>query len=79
MKSHQVEPGDSYTVTARGGDGEEAFTQLQPVGGGDSIEIEDRLARTVSVRVVERGDGAISALGEVGPELQLLGADRWGM
>ena len=79
MKSHQIEPGDSYTVTARGGDGEEAFTQLQPTGGGDSIEIEDRLARTVSVRVVERGDGPVSALGEVGPELQLLGADRWGM
>ena len=73
MKSHQIEPGDSYTVTARGGDGEEAFTQLQPTGGGDSIEIEDRLARTVSVRVVERGDGPVSALGEVGPELQLLG------
>ena len=66
-------------MTARGGDGEEAFTQLQPTGGGDSIEIEDRLARTVSVRVVERGDGPVSALGEVGPELQLLGADRWGM
>ena len=79
MKSHHIEPGDVYTVTARGGDGEEAFTQLQPADAGDSIEIEDRLARTVSVRIDTRGDGPVSALGEVGPELQLLGADRWGM
>ncbi len=79
MKAHTVEPGFSYLVAARGGEGDEAFTQLQPVGGGDTIEIDDRLARTVSVRVEVRGDGAISALGEAGPELQLLGADRWGM
>ena len=65
----------SYTVAARGGEGEEAFTSFSRLVVG-TIEIEDRLARTVSVRVARR---TVSALGEVGPELQLLGADRWGM
>ena len=56
MKSTTSSPGGSYTVTARRGDGEEAFTDLQREDG-ELVEIEDELARTVSVRVVERGDG----------------------
>ena len=42
-------------------------------------EVEDRVGRTVSVRVDERGEGAVSSLGDLGAELQLLGRDRWGM
>ena len=41
--------------------------------------MQDALARTVSVRVDDRGDGEISALGAAAAELQLVGPDRWGM
>ena len=41
--------------------------------------MQDALARTVSVRVDDRGDGAVSALGAAAAELQLVGPDRWGM
>jgi len=33
----------------------------------------------VSERVVERGDGGVSARGAAATELQLGGPDRWGM
>ena len=42
-------------------------------------EVDDRLARTVSVLVLERGDGPVSDVAEAGAELQLLGPTRWGM
>jgi DtxR family Mn-dependent transcriptional regulator len=73
-----VEPGRAYVVEAHAGDGDAAVTRLTD-DGGRAIEVEDRLARTVSVRVDERGDGPVSTLAEAGPELQLLGQDRWGM
>ncbi len=73
-----VEPGSGYTVDEHSGTGDEAVTRLTR-DGGLRVEVEDRLARTVSVRVDERGDGAVSTLAEAGPELQLLGQDRWGM
>ena len=63
---------------ARSGDGEDAVTELED-DGGRSIAVEDRVARTVSVRVEERGDGPVSTLADASAELQLLGADRWGM
>jgi DtxR family transcriptional regulator, Mn-dependent transcriptional regulator len=49
------------------------------VGVAGPMWVQDALARTVSVRVVERGDGAVSALGAAAAELQLVGPDRWGM
>jgi DtxR family Mn-dependent transcriptional regulator len=77
MKRHAVEPGQTYTVAARRGEGEEAETEL--VGESGSVWVQDALARTVSVRVDDRGDGEISALGAAAAELQLVGPDRWGM
>jgi len=77
MKRHGVEPGFSYTLSSRRGDGEESETEL--VRDGVAVWVQDALARTVSVRVDERGDGPISALGAAGAELQLVGPDRWGM
>jgi DtxR family Mn-dependent transcriptional regulator len=77
MKRHAVEPGQTYTVGARRGEGEEAETEL--VGESGSVWVQDALARTVSVRVDDRGDGEISALGAAAAELQLVGPDRWGM
>jgi DtxR family Mn-dependent transcriptional regulator len=73
-----VEPGQSYTIVARSGDGEDAVTELE-AGSGARTSVEDRVARTVSVRVDERGDGPVSTLADASAELQLLGADRWGM
>ena len=51
---------------------------LPAVPSGSAV-VADELARTVSVRVLERGDGAVSALADAGAELQLLGESRWGM
>ncbi len=79
MKSHKVEPGFRYRVVTHSGEGDEATTRLELLEGGEPTEVEDRLARTVSVRVDLRGDGPVSTLADAGPELQLLGADRWGM
>jgi DtxR family transcriptional regulator, iron-dependent repressor len=73
-----VEPGRAYVVEEHAGDGDDAVTRLAD-DGGRPIELEDRLARTVSVRVDARGDGPVSTLAQAGPELQLLGPDRWGM
>jgi DtxR family Mn-dependent transcriptional regulator len=73
-----VEPGRSYVVTEHAGDPEAAVTRLTADDGRESA-VEDGLARTVSVRVEVRGDGPVSPLAAAGPELQLLGPDRWGM
>lgn len=78
MMSHGVEPGVRYSVAGREGDGDDGVTELlRP--DGQTARIDDRLARTVSVRVEARGDGAVSELADSGAELQLLGHDRWGM
>ena len=77
MKRHGVEPGYSYRIGDRRGEGEQAETEL--VGDQGSVWVQDALARTVSVRVDQRGDGAVSALGAAAAELQLVGPDRWGM
>ena len=73
-----VEPGRSYAVVEHAGEGEGAVTRLAGDDGRES-EVEDQLARTVSVRVDARGEGPVSTLAAAGPELQLLGPDRWGM
>jgi DtxR family Mn-dependent transcriptional regulator len=73
-----VEPGRRYTVASRSGEGDDALTELE-ADDGTSIAVEDMVARTVSVRVEERGDGPVSTLADASAELQLLGADRWGM
>jgi DtxR family Mn-dependent transcriptional regulator len=78
MMRNGVEPTRTYTVERHLGNGDEAVTVLLDESGGRH-EVEDRLARTVSVRIDERGAGAVSSLGDQGAELQLLGADRWGM
>ncbi|HUZ83418.1 MAG TPA: metal-dependent transcriptional regulator [Gaiellales bacterium] len=78
MKLHGVEPGHRYTIGDRSGDGDDAVTELRRPDGS-ATSVADRLARTVSVRVLDRGRGPVSALSALGPELQLLGADRWGM
>jgi len=77
MKRHGVEPGFSYRVGDHRGEGDQAETEL--VGDDGATWVQDALARTVSVRVVERGDGGVSALGAAAAELQLVGPDRWGM
>jgi DtxR family Mn-dependent transcriptional regulator len=77
MHDAGVEPGFAYTIAARSGDGDDAVTELE--GERGRIAVEDRLARTVSVRIDRRGDGPVSSLTDAGAELQLLGADRWGM
>ncbi len=73
-----VEPGRRYTVASRSGEGDDALTELE-ADDGTSIAVEDMVARTVSVRVEDRGDGPVSTLADASAELQLLGADRWGM
>ena len=78
MKRHGVEPGHRYTVGDRRGEGDEAETELVD-DQGTSVWVQDALARTVSVRVEQRGDGPVSALGAAAAELQLVGPDRWGM
>ena len=77
MKQHGVEPGHSFTVSDRRGEGDDAETEL--TGAAGSQWLRDALARTVSVRVEQRGDGAVSQLGAAGAELQLVGEGRWGM
>jgi DtxR family transcriptional regulator, Mn-dependent transcriptional regulator len=78
MKSHKVEPGFRYRVVEHSGEGEEAITRLELLEGAEPTQVEDRLARTVSVRVELRGEGPVSSITEAGPELQLLGDSRWG-
>jgi DtxR family Mn-dependent transcriptional regulator len=78
MKRTGVEPGDRYTVVGRSGTGDDAETELER-SDGERIDVQDALARTVSVRVEVRGDGAVSELGAAAAELQLVGPDRWGM
>ena len=78
MKQHGVEPGLSYLVTARRGDGEDAETDLEREDG-EPLVVADELVRTVSVRVDERGDGPVSSLAASAAELQLMGESRWGM
>jgi DtxR family transcriptional regulator, Mn-dependent transcriptional regulator len=73
-----VEPGRRYRIVARSGEGDEAVTDLEDEAGNRST-VEDKLGRTVSVRVDTRGDGPVSTLSDASAELQLLGADRWGM
>jgi DtxR family Mn-dependent transcriptional regulator len=73
-----VEPGRRYTIVSRSGEGDDATTELEDDAGNRST-VEDRLGRTVSVRVETRGDGPVSTLADASAELQLLGADRWGM
>ena len=73
-----VPRGRRYTVVSRSGEGDGALTELE-ADDGTSIAVEDMVARTVSVRVEERGDGPVSTLADASAELQLLGADRWGM
>jgi DtxR family Mn-dependent transcriptional regulator len=77
MKRQGVEPGHRFQVSDRRGEGEEAETEL--TGEAGSNWVLDALARTVSVRVEQRGDGAVSGLGAAGAELQLVGEGRWGM
>lgn len=78
MKRAGVEPEHAYVVETHAGAGDDAVTRLTGEDGRP-IDVEGRLARTVSVRVVERGTGPVSGLDEAGAELQLLGHDRWGM
>jgi DtxR family Mn-dependent transcriptional regulator len=77
MKRQGVEPGHLFQLSDRRGQGEEAETEL--TGEAGSNWVLDALARTVSVRVEQRGDGAVSGLGAAGAELQLVGEGRWGM
>jgi DtxR family transcriptional regulator, Mn-dependent transcriptional regulator len=79
LKERGIEPGYSYTVTDRRGHGDDAVTELRNDEGGTTHEVDDRLARTVSVVVVKRGDGPVSDVAAAGAELQLLGPTRWGM
>src|SRR6478736_121691 len=78
LKQHGVEPGRSYTVSERRGHGDDAVTELVDIEAGTTHEVDDRLARTVSVVVASRGDGPVSDVVEAGAELQLLGPTRWG-
>ena len=77
LKRNGVEPGFSYTIGERRGEGEQAETEL--IGDAGAVWVQDALARTVSVRVDRRGDGPVSAMGAAAAELQLVGPDRWGM
>jgi DtxR family Mn-dependent transcriptional regulator len=79
LKQRGVEPGRRYTVSDRRGHGDDAVTELVDIEAGTAHEVDDRLARTVSVVVASRGDGTVSDIVEAGAELQLLGATRWGM
>jgi DtxR family Mn-dependent transcriptional regulator len=79
MKEHGVEPDHRYSVTGRSGDGDDGETILAD-SGGRALAVQNRLARTVSVRVERRGDGPVAMLGARTPaEAQLLGETRWGM
>ncbi len=78
MKQHGIEPGSRYSVVGRRGEGDDAETELE-AEDGRVLVVQDALARTVSVRVEQRGDGPVSELGATSADLQLLGATRWGM
>ena len=78
MKQHGIEPGHSYEVLERAGDPDAPVTVLRATDGA-LREVDDEIARTVSVRVDARGDGAISTLVAGSADLQLLGESRWGM
>ena len=78
MAQHGIEPGHTYTIAERRGEGESSETELERADG-EVFVVADELARTVSVRVEQRGDGPVSRLGVAGAELQLLGDSRWGM
>jgi DtxR family Mn-dependent transcriptional regulator len=79
LKQRGVEPGRLYVVADRSGHGDESVTVLRDVEADTIHEVDDRLARTVSVIVQARGDGPVSDVAEAGAELQLLGTTRWGM
>jgi DtxR family transcriptional regulator, Mn-dependent transcriptional regulator len=79
LKARGLEPGRRYRVTGRRGHGDDAVTELEDLAAGTSHAVDDRLARTVSVLVQERGTGPVSDVAEAGAELQLLGPTRWGM
>jgi DtxR family Mn-dependent transcriptional regulator len=79
LKERGVEPGRRYVVAGRRGHGDDSITELRDVDADSPHEVEDRLARTVSVIVEARGDGPVSDVAEAGAELQLLGPTRWGM
>jgi DtxR family transcriptional regulator, iron-dependent repressor len=78
MKQHGIEPGDVYEVVERSGDPAAPVTVLRATDGSPH-EVDDQIARTVSVRIDARGDGPISTLVAGSAELQLLGESRWGM
>jgi DtxR family Mn-dependent transcriptional regulator len=78
MAQQGVEPGRTYTLVEHRGEAGEAETELLR-DDGQTVLVADDVGRTVSVRVEERGDGAISQLSAGGAELQLLGESRWGM
>ena len=78
MKRHGVEPGYQLPrrrPPRRGRAGRDRAGRRRT----GPVWVQDALARTVSVRVDQRGDGAVSALGAAAAELQLVGPDRWGM
>ena len=79
LKQRGVEPGRRYEVAGRSGHGDESVTVLRDLDADTTHEVDDRLARTVSVIVQARGDGPVSDVAEAGAELQLLGTTRWGM
>jgi DtxR family transcriptional regulator, Mn-dependent transcriptional regulator len=79
LKDRGIEPGERYTVVDRHGHGDDSVTELRDEDSGGIHEVDDRLARTVSVLVMTRGDGAVSDVAAAGAELQLLGPTRWGM
>ena len=73
-----VEPGRRYTVASRSGVGGGARPELE-ADHRTSHAGEHNVARTGAVRVTPRLDGPVSTLADASAELQLLGADRWGM
>jgi DtxR family transcriptional regulator, Mn-dependent transcriptional regulator len=79
LKARGVEPGRRYVVAGRSGQGDESVTVLRDLDADTTHEVDDRLARTVSVIVQARGEGPVSDVAEAGAELQLLGTTRWGM
>ena len=65
MKRAGVEPGRRYTVATRSRRGRRRRHRARR-RRRRSTRVDDRLARTVSVRVDERGDGAVSRLPSAG-------------
>ena len=72
-------PATATRCCERRGHGDDAVTELGRPTAARPDEVDDRLARTVSVVVSSRGDGPVSDVVEAGAELQLLGPTRWGM